>query len=130
MPGFPNYFTMFGPYGYNGSSYFNLVETQRGTSSALMNHARDRGATMVEVRPRRPTTGTSPRCSGAAHTRCSGRTAARWRTATTSIPTATCRCAPAPTFETIWRSRHFPLHDYRFESLVGAGSRAEAAAGV
>ena len=28
VPGFPNYSTMFGPYGYNGSSYFNLVETQ------------------------------------------------------------------------------------------------------
>ena len=28
VPGFPNYFTMFGPYGYNGSSYFNLIETQ------------------------------------------------------------------------------------------------------
>jgi cation diffusion facilitator CzcD-associated flavoprotein CzcO len=26
VPGFPNYFTMFGPYGYNGSSYFNLIE--------------------------------------------------------------------------------------------------------
>ena len=28
VPGFPNYFTMFGPYGYNGASYFNLIETQ------------------------------------------------------------------------------------------------------
>ena len=49
VPGFPNYFSMFGPYGYNGSSYFNLVETQRGTSSGATPRARSR-ATMIEVR--------------------------------------------------------------------------------
>ena len=34
VPGFPNYFTMFGPYGYNGSSYFNLSRRSRATSCA------------------------------------------------------------------------------------------------
>ena len=28
VPGFPNIFTILGPYGYNGSSYFNLIENQ------------------------------------------------------------------------------------------------------
>ena len=28
IPGFPNFFTVFGPYGYVGSSYFALIETQ------------------------------------------------------------------------------------------------------
>ena len=28
MPGFPNFFTVFGPYGYVGSSYFALIEAQ------------------------------------------------------------------------------------------------------
>ena len=28
VPGFPNLFTILGPYGYNGSSYFNLIENQ------------------------------------------------------------------------------------------------------
>lgn len=28
VPGYPNFFTVFGPYGYVGSSYFALIETQ------------------------------------------------------------------------------------------------------
>ena len=28
IPGFPNFFTVMGPYGYVGSSYFALIETQ------------------------------------------------------------------------------------------------------
>ncbi len=28
IPGFPNFFTVFGPYGYVGSSYFALIEAQ------------------------------------------------------------------------------------------------------
>jgi hypothetical protein len=28
VPGFPNFFTVFGPYGYVGSSYFALIEAQ------------------------------------------------------------------------------------------------------
>ena len=45
VPGFPNYFWMFGPYGYNGSSYFNLVETQARHIVRCLSHARERGAT-------------------------------------------------------------------------------------
>jgi cation diffusion facilitator CzcD-associated flavoprotein CzcO len=33
VPGFPNYFTMFGPYGYNGSSYLTSSRPRAGTSS-------------------------------------------------------------------------------------------------
>ena len=42
---------MFGPYGYNGSSYFNLVETQTAHIVRCLRHARQGGATSVEVRP-------------------------------------------------------------------------------
>ena len=38
-----------GPYGYNGSSYFNLVETQARHITRCLRHARDSGATLVEV---------------------------------------------------------------------------------
>ena len=33
VPGFPNMFTVFGPYGYVGSSYFALIEMQTHTSA-------------------------------------------------------------------------------------------------
>ena len=49
MPGFPNYFLMFGPYGYNGASYFTLVEAQARHITRCLRHARDEGATRVEV---------------------------------------------------------------------------------
>ena len=35
VPGFPNMFSILGPYAYNGSSYFNLIETQRPPHRAL-----------------------------------------------------------------------------------------------
>jgi cation diffusion facilitator CzcD-associated flavoprotein CzcO len=51
VPGFPNYFTILGPYGYNGSSYFNLIETQTAHIVRALKQARKTGATRVEVTP-------------------------------------------------------------------------------
>jgi cation diffusion facilitator CzcD-associated flavoprotein CzcO len=113
VPGFPNYFTMFGPYGYNGSSYFNLIETQARHIVRCLRHAKDVGATLVEVRPE-------------ANARYFAQMLRRrdrqvfWQ--------AGCSLAnsyyfdahgdvplrPVPTLETVWRSRRFPLADYRF----------------
>ena len=53
VPGFPNYFMVMGPYGYNGSSYFNLVETQSRHIVRCLSHAERSGATSVEVTARR-----------------------------------------------------------------------------
>ena len=50
VPGFPNFFTVLGPYGYNGSSYFNLIETQMHHITRVLKRARKDKATRVEVR--------------------------------------------------------------------------------
>ena len=50
VPGFPNYFTVFGPYGYVGSSYFALIEAQSHHIVRCVTAARVRGATRVEIK--------------------------------------------------------------------------------
>nr|HEV8176555.1 NAD(P)/FAD-dependent oxidoreductase [Gemmatimonadales bacterium] len=50
VPGFPNLFTILGPYGYNGASYFQLIETQMRHICRCLRHTRSEGATLVEIR--------------------------------------------------------------------------------
>ncbi len=61
VPGFPNFFTVFGPYGYVGSSYFALIEAQTHHIVRCLARARREGGRAASRSPRRPTTGTSPR---------------------------------------------------------------------
>jgi cation diffusion facilitator CzcD-associated flavoprotein CzcO len=49
VPGFPNLFTILGPYGYNGASYFTLIENQSRHIVRCLERARRVGATRVEV---------------------------------------------------------------------------------
>ena len=49
VPGFPNLFTILGPYGYNGASYFTLIENQSRHIVRCLRRARRIGATRVEV---------------------------------------------------------------------------------
>ena len=49
VPSFPNLFLILGPYGYNGSSYFNLIETQTHHVIRLLKEARKRRSSRVEV---------------------------------------------------------------------------------
>ncbi len=51
MPGFPNMFLILGPYGYNGQSYFGLIETQMRHITRCLKRARSDHATLVEIRP-------------------------------------------------------------------------------
>lgn len=50
IPGFPNYFTILGPYSTSGSSWFSMIEAQTRHALRCIRHARRRGATRVEVR--------------------------------------------------------------------------------
>lgn len=49
VPGFPNYFTVLGPYGLIGTSYFKMVEGVAIHISRCVLAARKRGKTCVEV---------------------------------------------------------------------------------
>ncbi|MEV6279175.1 NAD(P)/FAD-dependent oxidoreductase [Nocardia sp. NPDC051832] len=114
VPGFPNHFAIFGPYGYNGSSYFTLIEAQTQHILRCLRHARRVGANRIEV-------------TAAANQRYFAEMLARrknqifWQ--------ATCADAnsyyfdkhgdvplrASTTLETAWRSRRFRLADYAFD---------------
>ena len=49
IPGFPNFFTVFGPYGFVGSSYFALIESQTRHIVRCLKQARRRHASRIEV---------------------------------------------------------------------------------
>ncbi|MBJ8346215.1 NAD(P)/FAD-dependent oxidoreductase [Antrihabitans sp. YC2-6] len=49
VPKFPNHFNVMGPYGYNGSSYFALIESQAAHILRCLKRARSQGANYVEV---------------------------------------------------------------------------------
>jgi cyclohexanone monooxygenase len=126
VPGFPNYFTMFGPYGYNGSSYFNLVETQARHIVRALRHARSNNATLIEV---------TKEANDRYFAEMLGRRGRQifWQGCALAnsyyfdshgdVP-----LRASPTIETMWRARRFPLADYRLGRLpVRAPADAVAA---
>ncbi|MCZ4500551.1 MAG: putative monooxygenase [Marmoricola sp.] len=115
VPGFPNFFSILGPYGYNGSSYFNLIETQMAHIVRCLGEARRRGASVIEVkqdandayfakmlarRPRQVFGTASCAASNSYYFDEHGDTPFR----------------ASPTLETMWSAGHFPLTDYDFAS--------------
>jgi hypothetical protein len=132
MPGLPNHFMIFGPYGWTGGTWHVLVETASHHVIRVITEARRRGATAVEVHEE---------------------AAERWtRFATERLGRSLWSlgsCATAnsyyfdhhgdtpflrPTSSTqAWQAaRTFPLDDYRFQRLgdhapVGESRRALAA---
>jgi cation diffusion facilitator CzcD-associated flavoprotein CzcO len=116
VPGFPNLFSILGPYGYNGSSYFHLIETQARHIVRCLGRARRTGSTLVEVTP-------------AANERYWKAMLARRHNQI--FFQDSCQAAnsyyfdrhgdvpfrPATSLETSWRSARFDLDDYRFEAI-------------
>jgi len=115
VPDFPNFFHIIGPYGFNGASFFLLIETQMRHITRLLKRARGSRATRVEVRPE-------------ANER-------YWRSMLARRHNQiffrdTCSLANSYYFdehgdvpfrasasvETIWRANRFDLDDYRFEA--------------
>lgn len=131
VPGFPNFFSIIGPYGYNGSSYFALIEIQTRHILRLLTQARRRTATRVEV-------------TREANDRYFQEMLAR--RGTQVFWQDSCAVAnsyyfdkngdvplrPMSTPEAAWRAAHFDLTNYRFDSIttrgtpVGVASRTAA----
>ena len=113
VPGFPNYFTVLGPYAYNGASYFTLVENQARHIVRCLKRARRTGARRVEVRQaaheryfaemlkRRPRQVFFRGSCGGANS--------YYFDEHGDVP-----FRPATTLEAYWRSARFDLADYRF----------------
>ena len=113
VPGLPNWFMILGPYGFNGASYFTLIENQARHIVRCLRRAREEAATAVEVTPeanaryfrevlsRRERQVFFRGSCGTAHSYYFDRHGdAPFR--------------PSTTAEVAWRAGHFPLEDYRF----------------
>lgn len=119
VPGFPNTFTVFGPYGYVGSSYFALIEAQTHHIVRCLAQAERAHATRVEVsadannryfaemmRKRHRQIFWQPSCQNAN---------SYYFDRNGDVP-----LRPTSTVEAYWRSRRFPLTDYRFSAAKKA----------
>jgi cation diffusion facilitator CzcD-associated flavoprotein CzcO len=116
VPGFPNYFLIVGPYSTTGASWFSMLEAQSNHALRCIKEARRRGATCIEVKKRahdaffadilRRQTNTvffNNNCSSANSYYFDKHGDAPF-------------LRPASGLEMWWRSGHFPLHDYQFDS--------------
>ena len=114
VPGFPNMFSILGPYGYNGTSYFQLIENQSRHIVRALQTARRRKSTLIEVKPeandryfqrmlkRRPRqVFFTNNCSGAN---------SYYFDRNGDVP-----LRAATSFEAFWESGHYDVNDYRFE---------------
>lgn len=119
VPGFPNLFLILGPYGYNGASYFTLIENQARHIVRCLRRARETGATAVEVSAE-----ANRRYFEAMLSRRHRQVFFRGTCGTANSyyfdDRGDAPFRPASTIEAAWRSAHFDLDDYRF-------TRAESA---
>ncbi|WP_063063951.1 flavin-containing monooxygenase [Nocardia violaceofusca] len=116
VPGFPNFFSIIGPYGYNGSSYFTLIEMQTSHILRLLRHARGKRAHRIEV-----TAAANERYFREMLERRGGQVFWQDSCAVSNsyyfdrhgdVP-----LKPMSTVEAAWRATHFDLGDYTFEQV-------------
>lgn len=115
VPGFPNFFTVFGPYGYVGSSYFALIEAQTHHIVRCLDAARRRQATRVEVRSE-ANDRYFAEMMRKRHRQIFWQDSCRLANSYYFDQHGDVPLRPTSTVEAYWRSRRFPIDDYRFVS--------------
>lgn len=125
VPGFPNLFSVAGPYGFVAGSYFWMIESTAKHAVRVIAEARRRGATRAEIRQ-------------LPHDRYVARCRARQQRS----PLFSRACATSNTYyvnsqgdsplrpsayaEMWWDNRHFPLDHYRFRTRLVAQPPGDA----
>jgi cyclohexanone monooxygenase len=116
IPGFPNFFTVFGPYGFVANSFFNLIETQTHHIVRCLKRASRRNATRVEIREE-ANARYFDEMMRKRHTQIFWQDSCKLANSYYFDSHGDVPLRRATTLETIWRSRRFPLNDYRFGRL-------------
>jgi cation diffusion facilitator CzcD-associated flavoprotein CzcO len=113
VPGYPNFFTVFGPYGYVGSSYFALIETQTHHIMRCLKWARSVGAEHVEV-TEEANARYFAEMMRRRHRQVFWQDSCRLANSYYFDKNGDVPLRPTTTVEAYWRSRRFDLDDYRF----------------
>nr|WP_090343360.1 NAD(P)/FAD-dependent oxidoreductase [Mycolicibacterium malmesburyense]CRL74298.1 putative flavoprotein involved in K+ transport [Mycolicibacterium malmesburyense] len=113
VPGFPNFFTVFGPYGYVGSSYFALIETQTHHIVRCLEHARRTSARRVEV-TQEANDRYFAEMMRKRHRQIFWQESCQLANSYYFDKNGDAPLRPTTTLEAYWRSRRFPLRDYAF----------------
>ena len=118
LPRLPNRWMVVGPYSWTGTGWHALVEITAGHATRAIAAARARSATLIEVRQD---------IHDAYHARLRRRARnihhyfsvqnAGLRTYYVNSHGDTPYIRPSTLLEARWHSRHFPLNDYRYETL-------------
>ena len=113
VPGFPNAFSILGPYGFNGQSYFGLIETQMRHIVRCLARARRDGATRVEV-TREANRRYFESVLGRRHNQVFFQGACANANSYYFDKHGDAPFRPSLTLEAAWRSARFDLDDYAF----------------
>jgi cation diffusion facilitator CzcD-associated flavoprotein CzcO len=115
VPGFPNFFTVCGPYGYVGSSFFALIEMQSHHIVRCLKRAKHRAATLVEVK-QEANDRYFAEMMRKRHRQIFWQDSCKLANSYYFDQNGDVPLRPASTLEAYWRSRRFPLDDYMFSA--------------
>jgi cation diffusion facilitator CzcD-associated flavoprotein CzcO len=117
VPGFPNLFHIIGPYGFNGASFFLLIETQMRHINRCLKRARETGSSRIMV-----TAEANERywkeMLGRRHNQIFFRDTCATANSYYFDRHGDVPFRASPSLETMWRSARFSLNDYQFEAAA------------